>query len=119
MTMSFQRIDKYRDQSLQPLAADAVCRLPQHNHCLPNGLIVDTVAPLLRDNACVLEIQGPDGVLTVESGQRYELVENLLLFGLRCASIPRADGRGQLLACGHAHSPLLRHLVPPAGPSGG
>jgi len=64
-------------------------------------------------------IERPYGVLAVESSRRDELIKDLLFLASGCASISRANGMRQLLACGHADSPLFSHLVPPAGPTGG
>jgi len=86
MAMSFHGVDQHRDQSLQPLAAHTVGRLPQHDQRLLRGLVVGTVAILLLDIGCALAIQGPDGVLAVAARQRYELVENLLLVAPRRVS---------------------------------
>lgn len=65
MAMSLHGVGQHRHQRLEPLAADAVCRLPQHDQGLSRGFVVDTVAPLLLDGGCGLAVQSPDGVLAV------------------------------------------------------
>ncbi len=114
MTVPLHGIDEDRNQWLEPLAAHAVAGFPQHDECLANRFIVETVArgpgPLLQ----MFSGQDPYGVLAVVPGQRHELIEDRR--PLPCSRLPvaRANGLCQLLACCHADSPLPRHVMPPS-----
>ena len=44
MTVALHRINQNRDKRPEPLAADAIARLPQHRQCLTYRLIVKSPA---------------------------------------------------------------------------
>ena len=65
MTMPLHGIDEDRNQCLQPLAAHPVAGLPQHNQCLTNCFVVETIA---RGSGALMRVisgQDPNGVLAV------------------------------------------------------
>ena len=67
MTMSLHCRDQDRDQWLQPLAADPITSLPQHDERLANGFVVHTVTHwhlLLDSGSCA---QDPGRMLAVVS----------------------------------------------------
>jgi hypothetical protein len=78
----------------------------------------------LREQHPLLNIEGAfvnvGHLCLLQRGHAAEPVNAVIRFDwdatqawLRGASIPDADRLGQLFACGHADSPLLRHLAPP------
>ncbi len=52
-------------------------------------------------------------MLAVVSRECYELVEDRLLLARRHVAVSRSNGLNQFLACSHADSPLLGHILPP------
>ncbi|HMS06549.1 MAG TPA: hypothetical protein PKD73_12270 [Burkholderiaceae bacterium] len=44
VAVSLHRVDQDRDQNLQPLSADTVACLPQHNEGLAHGFVVEPIA---------------------------------------------------------------------------
>ena len=72
MTVALHRINQNRDKRPEPLAADAIARLPQHRQCLTYRLIVKSPAwtrALWRRRL----IQHAQRVFAMIPGYSYEL----------------------------------------------
>jgi hypothetical protein len=100
--------NQHGNNLLEPLAANPICRLTDHDQRLPHRLIVNA-APRSPVSSCRhfagLPVQHANRVLPVKSGYLGELVKNALLF-VQCAPLiaHRYRCRHVALAC-HAQLP--------------
>src|SRR5664279_3145323 len=100
--------NQHGNNLLEPLAANPICCLPDHDQRLPHRLIVNA-APRSPVSSCrhfaALPVQHPNRMLPVKSGYLGELVKNALLL-IPCAPLiaHRYRRRHLALAC-HAQLP--------------
>ena len=78
MAMALHGLHQVRQRSLEPLPADTVGSLPDHDHHLSHRFIVKApVAPRTqRAFIIVRSPQQPNGVLAVMAGYGHEFVED-------------------------------------------
>ena len=83
-----------RNDRLQSFAADPVGRLPKHNQCLLNSIVIDASpgARLFIVFPPCTRSEKPDGMFPVISGHFHELVEDAGLRGQRCVLISLSHG---------------------------
>ena len=90
--MSLHRLDQHRHDRPQPLTANPVGRLPDHQQGRPHRFTVDAApgprpTPTGRSTAA----QQPHGMLAMETGHRHELIQNACLLRALAPPIPAAD----------------------------
>src|SRR5438105_167553 len=77
MAMPLHCLDQNGHQRPQPLAADPVRRLPNHDQCFPCRVLVDPApGPRSRTPLRLTRPKQPHHVLAVKAGNRRELVED-------------------------------------------
>jgi hypothetical protein len=116
MAVAFHRLDQYREENAQPLAADSIGRLPQYRQRLMHRLVVNSL-PLAGGWCGRRMIQHAQRVLAVIPGYPDELGQDLS---------PLATIAAPLISLPHRilkfspcrHTQLPRHLLHhPAAPS--
>src|SRR6516162_2009655 len=99
MPVPFHGSQKLRQQRFQPLAANAVSRLPEHNQRFLHRFVINpahyTSLSLARD----LRGENPYRMLTMVPGHLGELVQDHLLAYPICRLIALSDGRCQFPSC--------------------
>ena len=118
VTVALHGSDEHGDQRLEPLAADPVARLPQHDERLPDRLVVEPIAWPSARWLVVLAAQHTDRVLAVVARDRHELVQDLGPLTGGGTPVPCPHCFDQLPARCHAHSPRHVVLLLPAHPGG-
>ena len=99
---STKGVHEVGQRRLEPLSADTVRGLPDHDHRFAYGLVVDAPPNGLLLFLADRLTQQPDAVLTVMAGYRGEFVQYPPFVLLGCLSVPVPDCR---------HKSLLRHLA--------
>ena len=106
MAMALHGLHQVRQRSLEPLSADPVGSLPDHDHHLSHRFVVDAPAShrMRRAFIIVTSPQQPNGVLAVMAGYGHEFVEDtgLVIFRGRPVAVPYRSQ--QLLFCHLAHA---------------
>ena len=102
MPMPLHGVHEVGQRRLEPLSADAVRGLPDHDHRFAYGLVVDAPSQGLLAFIVSSAAQQPDAVLAVVAGYRGEFVQYPPFVLLGCLSVPVPDRR---------HKFLLRHLA--------
>src|SRR5271163_3726152 len=112
MAVPLHRLNQNGDERPQPLAADPVRRLPDHDQRFPYSVVVDTASRswcgLL---VCPASPKNPHRVLAMEARNRRELVQDPAPLGTIPLRIPPRNRCYQLVTRRHADPPHL--LSPP------
>ena len=106
MPVPLHRLHQHRQQWPQPLAADPVGRLPQHDQRLVHRRVVHPASPLtLPVMRCLAATEQPHRVFPMVTRHRHELVQNPATLGPARAGIPVRHRRHQFVSRRHAHPP--------------
>ena len=101
--MAFHRLEHYRDQWPQPLAADPVEGFPENNQSLSGGIIIDAPARARSHLAsATFSLQQPRCVLPLKLRHRHKLVNNEAPLGATSPGISFNKGCHQLVTRCHA-----------------
>src|SRR6266849_3220798 len=112
MPVALERVDKDRNERLEPLAADAVRCFPQHDERLADCLAVDSRARRSRLGHRLAAAQDAHRVLAVAAGHCHELIQDAPPLFTSRSSITLSNCPNQLFARRHAQSSPHRMLPP-------
>ena len=106
MAMPLHRLDQDRHQRPQPLAADPVRCLPDHDQRLAHRIVVNPApGPRAATPVRLARPQQPHRMLAVEARHRRELVQDPAPLRPIAPRIPLRYRRHQLVTRRHAHPP--------------
>ena len=100
------RSDQHRDERLQPLAADPIRRLPQHDQRLADSIVIEPpLRPRLRSIGPDPAAKKPRSMLAMIARHRHELRHNPTLVRTARPTVSRRQRTQNFIPRRHAQPP--------------